>query len=453
MTSREGGLADAVARRVCSIGSTALPEAAGTAAQAHLLDCLGQMIAGRSSDRVRRASAVDGGLDPVVVLSLACGALGLDDFDEATRSHPGAMIVPALLVAVAGETRPVPGRRLATALALGYELIAWLGVAMDARRMHPRGRHPSAVLGVPSVALAAAWLTERDERVVAAALGIGSGFSFGLTQFDVHEDVRALQTAAAASAGLRAARFALAGFPAAGQVLEGAGGLLCGDTSSVLPVEAIGATPSAVEQASFKPYPHFSDLHPAVAALLSACEGASPDPRQVVALRAILTERAASRLHTGPVVNVKDARRSAAFVLAFALRSITAAGPDLRVPFTEADVTDPCTQALAERVEVTVVPAPSEAGPPVAAVEITLADGRTLAARSEGYPGDGRDPRLRWSLAEARERFDAMVAGEGRHRTIAATAIHLADRLVTGNDARDDARALVRAVVAPTGDA
>lgn len=441
MTRAERGLAAVVARRARAVRPAGLPEGARTAAQAHVLDCLGLAIAGRSSDRVRRASAVDGGPDPVVLLSLACGALGLDDFDEVTRAHPGAVIVPALLVAAVDARRPVPGNRLATAVFLGYELIAWLGAAMDAGQMHPRGRHPSAVLGVPSVALAAAWLAELGEEKTAAALGIGAGLSFGLTQFDAHEEMRALQTAMAASAGLRAARFAAAGFPASDQSLEGAGGLFGGDMSRVLPVEAIGAVPSALERVSFKPYPHFSDLHPVVAALLSALELVAPDPHHVVAVRAFLSEKAASRLHRGPAETVREAKRSAAFVLAFALRSTSPDGPDLRLPFTESDVADPRTRSLARLIDVTATRELNDAGS--AAVEIMLSDGRCLGATSAGYPGDGRDPRLRWSLEQARARFRA-VAGRGERRDACDSAIRLVDQLVTPDDVRAEARVLVR---------
>ena len=446
-TSADMGLAVAVAQRVCSIQSTSISQEARLAAQSHLLDSLGLMVAGSSSDRVRRASAVDGRPDGVVVLSLACSALGLDDFDEASRTHPGAMIVPALLVAAADAARPIPGHRLATAMVLGYELIAWLGAAMDARNMHPRGRHPSAVLGVPAVAVAAAWLAELDEQSVAAALGIASGFSFGLTQFDEHEDLRALQTAAAASAGLRAARFAASGFPASDQALEGPGGLLGGDTSRVLPIDTIGTGLSAVEVTSFKPYPHFSDLHPIVAALLSAFSGKVSDVDQIVEVRAFLTEETASRLHEGRAMTVKQAKRSAAFVLAHTIRSITQdGGPDFRVPFTEADVENPQTQELSDRVEVRITQSASRLESAVATIEITLANGGSLAATSTGYPGDGRDPRLRWSLVEVRERF-ALIVGSGDQRSdIAARAMRIVDQVNTSSDIRGDCRELVRAL-------
>jgi 2-methylcitrate dehydratase PrpD len=447
-----GSLAAEIARRVGSIGPAGVADGARTAAQAHLLDCLGMMVAGRRSDRVRRALAADGPRDPVVVLSLACGALGLDDFDEATRTHPGAMIAPALLVAAADAEHPVPGERLMTALVLGYDLIAWFGAALDARGMHPRGRHPSAVLGVPSVALAAAWLLGLDEPGVAAAIGIGAGLSFGLTQFDVREDMRALQTAYAASSGLRAARFAKSGFPASAQALEGPGGLFGGDPARVLPVEAIGAAPSAVEQVSFKPYPHFSDLHPPVTALFSALAGSSVEADEIVAIRVVLTEKAASRLHAGPPHNVKEAKRSARFVLAFALRSITRDGPDLRVPLTEADVCDARTMMLADRIRVAVVPHTPGADAAVASIEVALADGKVLTGTSVSYPGDGRDRRLRWALTDARERFDVIVGGGGERRTGLDAVTRLVDRLRTTDDVRDDARVLINALTTPTGD-
>lgn len=446
MMDADEGLSRAIARRAGELDSSALAAPTLAAARAHLLDCLGLIIAGRADDRVRRASTVAGGLDPVVALSLACGALGLDDFDEATRTHPGAVVVPALLVSSASHGIPVPGHRLATALVLAYDMIAWLGTALDARQMHPRGRHPSAVLGVPSVALAGAWLAGLDEAAVASALGIGCGFSFGLTQFDVREEMRALQTAEAASMGLRAARFAAAGFHAAGHALEGAGGLLNGDTSRVLPIAEIGAAPSAVEQVSFKPYPHFSDLHPAVAALVAACEGSLVDPREVLSVHASLTERTASRLHVGPVSTVKEAKRSASFVLAFALRSMSPGGPDLRIPFTELDLADSRTIELADRVAVTITLPAADGGPDSSTVDVTFADGHKRISTMRGYPGDGRDPALRWSLSDARTRFDALTANVPGSAAVAQTAVRLTERLAIDADIREDARTLVDAV-------
>lgn len=446
MTEADEGLSLAIARRASELDPSALPPSRLAATQAHLLDCLGLIIAGRAHDRVKRASKTDDGPDPVVVLSLACGALGLDDFDEATRTHPGAVVVPALVVSAASREAPVPGLRLATALALAYDMMAWLGAALDARQMHPRGRHPSSVLGVPSVAFAAAWLAGLDERAAASALGLGCGFSFGLTQFDVREDVRALQTAEAASMGLRVARFAAAGFHAAGHAVEGPGGLLNGDTSRVLPIAAIGATPSAVEQVSFKPYPHFSDLHPVVAALVSACGGLPVDPGKVVSIHATLTERTASRLYVGPVGTVKEAKRSASFVLAFALRAMSPGGPDLQIPFTELDLADSRTTELAERVAVTIAPSDAGSVPDTSSVEVKFADGHTRVSSMRGYPGDGRDPALRWSLSDARARFDALTANVAGSEDAARAAVRLTDLLAMHDDIRENARTLVDAV-------
>jgi 2-methylcitrate dehydratase PrpD len=429
---------------------------AWSAVQTHLLDCLTLMAAGRNSDRVRRAAAAAGTPDPAFTLSLACGALGLDDFDEATRTHPGAVLVPALLVAAAEHPDPVAGPVLAAGLVSGYELLAWLGAATDARRMHLRGRHPSAVLGIPSAAVAVARLLGLDEHKIQAALGIGAGFACGLTEFDDREDMRAVQTAWAASAGLRAARLADAGFPASERALEANGGYLGANGSSAEPVAEMGLAPFAVESVSFKPYPHFSDLHPATAALFVALQDRRVPACEVAAVRAHLTPTANARLHRGSAPrSPKEAKRSAPFALAACLcaaqRTPT---PTLLDAFTERRLRDPEVLALAERVEVlTDLPdvdgarataSDVDAAPTIARVEVVLVDGEVLTGSSTGYPGDGRDPRFRWTLMEARRRFD-MLTADARGPTLEAAhaGLTLALDLQQVTDVRPAARMLV----------
>ncbi|MGH2927978.1 MAG: MmgE/PrpD family protein, partial [Solirubrobacteraceae bacterium] len=413
-----------------------------------LLDCLGMMIAGRTAERVHRARGVDGPLDHGVILSLACGALGLDDFDEATRAHPGSVIVPALLVAAAAEERPVPGKRFVNAVWLGYEIMAWLGSALDAGSMHLRGRHPSAVLGVPAAACASAWLLGLGEAGVAAALGIGAGFAFGLSQFDAADDVRALQTAHATSSGLRAAFFAKSGFHASHQALEGPGGFFGAHGSQrTSPLEAIGAAPSALERTSFKPYPHFTDLHPAVTALSAALTASSIGPDAIEQIRLLLPHKVVSRLHSGVPESLKQAKRSAGFVLALATRSLLRAGPDLRAPLQRSQLFDREILSLAERVVVVSVPDRDGRDVPESAVEVVLEGGGVLSGTATGYPGDGRVPGTRWNLADVRARFDVVVPSSD-HR-LAEMATGLVERAGTEGDVRDNIALLIDAITMP----
>lgn len=449
-------LSGAVAHTVKAMNADRMGADAWSAVQTHLLDCLALIAAGRNSDRVRRAAAAGGTPDPAFTLSLACSALGLDDFDEATRTHPGAVLVPALLVAAAEHPEPVAGSALAEGLLIGYELMAWLGAATDARRMHLRGRHPSAVLGIPSAAVAVARLLGLDVHKIQAALGIGAGFACGLTEFDDREDMRAVQTAWAASAGLRAARLADAGFPASQRALEANGGYLGGNDSSAEPVAEIGSAPFAVESVSFKPYPHFSDLHPVTAALFVALRDHRALASEVTAVRAHLTPTANARLYRGSVPrSTKEAKRSASFALAACLCAAERTpAPTLLDAFTGQRLRDPEVLALAERVEVlTDVPdvvgarataSDIDAAPTIARVEVVLANGDVLTGSSTGYPGDGRDPRLRWTLMEARRRFDSLTADAcGPTLAAAQAGLTLALDLQQVSDVRPAARTLV----------
>jgi 2-methylcitrate dehydratase PrpD len=425
------GASLAAAEAIHDLDASALPPSAIEAVQAHVVDSLGLIIAGADSDRVRRGlDALPD--DPAFALSLACGALGLDDFDEDTRAHPSAVLLPAVLTAADGHHQPVPGADLIAGLVAGYQLLAGLGEAMDARSMHPRGRHPSAVLGVPGAAVAAARALGTDAAGIAAALGVGAAFSCGLTVFDEQESMRAVQTAWAASTGVRAARLARAGFPASPYAIDGPGGLL-GDRPHPA-LELIRWPPYAVERVSLKVYPHFSDLHPVTFALVQAIGGRRIDPRAVRSVRARTVVAAGERLSwEWPPASVRAAKRSAGFVLASCLRyAPTASATGLLDALRAERLSEPETVALGARVELRADLSAGEPDAPVATVQIELEDGRMLTGTSRGYPGDGRDPDLRCTVADAQARFDGFAGAaagvrEEQSRDVLDGALGLAD--------------------------
>ncbi|WP_163700437.1 MmgE/PrpD family protein [Mycolicibacterium agri] len=389
-----------------------------TALKSHLLDCITLIIAGRTSPRVRRAVQATEMHDPAFALSLACGALGLDDFDEATRTHPGAALVPALIAAAAGRSAPVTGKDFAVSLLVGYETFKWLGAAMDARHMHQRGRHPSTMVGMPAVAVAVARLLGSAKEEIQGAVGVGAALACGLTEFDAKEDMRAVQTAWAASSGVKAAQLAKAGFRPSPYALEAAGGLLKGSTASVPPIEEFGEQPFAVELVSFKPYAHFSDLHPATSALLRAVQGRRVMAEEVATMHVHITPTAVARLHRAlPPRTSKEAKRCAEYVLAACLLGDGSGEPVPSPTIDDTRIGDRSVLALAEQVQV-VADLPEPAGSDdhhavdrqvVARVEVVLRSGEVCSGTSTGYPGDGRDPALRWTLDDARNRFDALA--------------------------------------------
>jgi 2-methylcitrate dehydratase PrpD len=426
------GLASRAAQAAAGIELAALDPGVLVAVKAHLLDSFGMILAGASDDRVTRALSVSGATDVPFVLSLACGALALDDFDEATRTHPGAVLVPALVSAAISAEREVSGADLAAALVAGYQMFGSLGALVDAGQMHLRGQHPSTFLGVPSSALAVCRMLRSDVTTSSAAIGIAASLSCGITEFDEREMLRAVQTAWAASAGARAAQLAAAGFSPSPVALEA---LASRDGRSAdLDTNLLTGPPWHIEQVSFKPYPHFSDLHPVSAVLIGMLGDQRLPAEQIAAIRIRLTPRAASRLSdVFPPENLKQAKRSGRFALASCVIAAHrfGRGSALLDAFSGNRLADSATVELGERITVTAdLPPDGSTG----TVTVVLTDGRTWFGEAAGYPGDGRDPALRWNWSDAVARYGELSDAAGTDPQLASALLDLVDRLETVDD-------------------
>jgi 2-methylcitrate dehydratase PrpD len=419
------GLSSRVAEAAARIDLSTRPEDLAWDAKAHLLDCLGMMVAGMTAERVRKFRRLDpeAGLTPTTSdlafeLSLLCGARGLDDFDESTRAHPGAVIVPALL---AGQDRqsarrsghPVSGAEFLAGLIAGYQLMGGLGEAMGAPHLHSRGYHPSTILGAPSAALAVGRMLAFPEATLAHSVGIGASLACGTTQFDAEEEVRGLQTAWAASSGLAAVRLASLGYQSSDTALEARNGLI-GRTAPDFDAshgDLMSYLPPRIQSVSYKPYPHFSDLHPATSALFEILSGQRIDLRDVERVTVRVSERVAERLHAAyPPVNSREAKRSPGFVMAVVLTAAAQGGSagSLVGAFAESSLADEEILELGRRVSLRSDIPVSTSGPQ-AVVDLQLRDGSHLSREATGYPGDGRSSNLRWGWAEVLLRFQEMV--------------------------------------------
>nr|WP_248963570.1 MmgE/PrpD family protein [Sphaerisporangium perillae] len=450
VTSAVDGLACRAARGAAGLDVTALDSGVLVSVKAHLLDCLGMILAGAADERVGRAVAAPGPADVPFVLSLACSALGLDDFDEATRAHPGAVLVPALAGAAVAARHKVSGADMAAALVAGYQLFGGLGKAVDAGTLHLRGHHPSSFLGVPTSALAVCRMLRSDVATSTDAIGIGASLSCGITEFDERETMRAVQTAWAASAGLRAARLAEAGFHASPAALEAPGGLV-GRTGTSADAPAAAELPTGppwhIEQVSFKPYPHFSDLHPVSAVLIDMLGDQRLPPEQVEVIGVRLTPSAASRLFDDfPPQNAKQAKRSARFALASCVVAAhrVGRGSALLGAFSPERLADADVLDLAARITVMADLPPQGA---TGSVTVTLTDGRTWSGDAGGYPGDGRDPALRWGWSDAVARYGDLCTAASPDPQLGSALLDMVDGLERVDDVRPALQRLRRLVL------
>ena len=188
-----------------------------------IADCFGCMLAGATGEAATLIRTVQAGLSPgkvplygtdigltapaaALANGVAAHAWDLDDWEEPGNTHPTAVILPALLAAAAAEHeegRPVSGRQMLTAYAIGTELIMRLGEAISMSH-YARGFHSTATLGAIGAAAAVARLLGLDPERAGHALGLSvSGASGYTVQFGTH--AKSMQAGLAARGGLEAA--------------------------------------------------------------------------------------------------------------------------------------------------------------------------------------------------------------------------------------------------------
>jgi aconitate decarboxylase len=229
-----------LARRVVETDAAELPDEVIDVAEQVLLDGVSNMLAGSQEPMslvVRQAMADIHGpggstvighrerlplLAAVYVNSTFCHSM---DFEIMwyPLTHPTSPVLPALL-AIA-ETRPVSGRELLTALALGFEVQGRLRKeSVDAGFPHLYGFHPPGVVGVLGAAAASARLLGLDVDQTAMAIGMACSRAGGVMA-NTGSMTKAAHSANAARQGLEAALLVERGVTANPGALEGVHGL------------------------------------------------------------------------------------------------------------------------------------------------------------------------------------------------------------------------------------
>ncbi|WP_165759752.1 MmgE/PrpD family protein [Falsiruegeria litorea] len=208
------------------------PSVHAVAAQA-VADCFGCILAGAHSEVAQRAFAAysrlgDGSapiLGTVQTLPASYAALAnavaghawdLDDWEEPGNTHPTVVLLPALLAAA--HLKPVSGRDLLAAYAVGCEIIMRLGEALTLDH-YARGFHSTATLGGIGAAGAVGRQLGLDDAQIAQAMSIATSRAVGYTvQFG--SNAKPLQAGFAAQTGVEAAVLAAQGATGQAQVID-----------------------------------------------------------------------------------------------------------------------------------------------------------------------------------------------------------------------------------------
>jgi len=257
-----------------------------------LLDDLGCALAGAAAPWTRQVTewvlAQGGRKDasiwasparvPASTASLANGvavhAWCFDDTHPPTKTHPGAVVIPAVAAVaerMGAEGRAVSGRAFLTALAAGYETMIRVALAAGPSKARLRGWQITGIAGPFGSAAAAAHLLGLDAAGTASALGLAGTQASGLYAFTADgTDSERFHAGRAAQAGVMGAELAGLGLKGPTQVLEAEDGGFCrtisdgGDAARA--VEGLGERFFSHELL-FKPYPVCASLASAVDAI------------------------------------------------------------------------------------------------------------------------------------------------------------------------------------------
>ena len=156
----------------------------------------------------------------------------LDDLISEAISHPGTVVVPAVL-AVA-EHAEVSGARLLLGVIAGYETLSRLSVALGMEPSH-RGFHMTGVVGPIAAAAGAGVTLGFNAEQMAAAIGLACSTSSGIRAFAGGSGggmVKRLHAGRSAESGVRMCQLAQRGFTGPAAALDGKFGLLAAFSGS-----------------------------------------------------------------------------------------------------------------------------------------------------------------------------------------------------------------------------
>lgn len=280
-----------LARYAHSISYENLPKAVIEKAKTCILDTLACVLQGSKGNEFRNMSEalqrLDHGEEPVwgtgirtsrqnalMLLASMAHSTEYDDSHKQSKTHPGAVIIPAALTAgkIGG---PLNGKRLIEAVVAGYEISLRVGIALDAGEHRLRGWHNTATCGILGAAIASGKVLSLSEDELISALGSAGTQASGIWAFASDGSMsKSLHAGRAAQGGLLSALLAQSGFTGSKYIFEAEDGgffkvfapQLTDEWKETLTANLMDHW--AIMHVAYKPYPCCRTTHCAIDAAL-----------------------------------------------------------------------------------------------------------------------------------------------------------------------------------------
>ncbi len=305
-----------------------------------------------------------------LVNGISSHVFDFDDTDLATTVHPSAAVIPVLLALA--EQRGVGGPAFLNALVLGIEASCRAARAVTPG-MQAIGWHATGTAGVFGAAAAAGKILGLNEIQMTHALGLAATQPVGIREM-FGAMTKSFHPGRAAQNGLLAALLAEKGYTSSLQGIEAKRGwanVVTAAPNLLALTENLGVT-YEISRNSYKPYACGLVVHPVIDGCVQL--------RNEFHLTPDAIERVELDVH--PIVMELTAKRrprdglEGKFSVYYAAALGIVAGQAGEAQFSQAQVDDPATIAVRDRVEPTE---DASLGQDQARVKITLKDGRVLA--------------------------------------------------------------------------
>ena len=373
-------------------------------------------------DRDGQCSIVGGGkidLHSAILVNAGLGnVLEIDDVHRGAIVHPGDTVIPVALALA--EQNNLSGSALLDAIIVGYETAIRIGLAAGIG--HYRHWYTTATCGVFGAAAAASRLLQLTEAQTVDALGHAGMMAGGLWQCrEEPTDSKQIATVHAATSGLLAARFALAGGRGPAEILEGRLGFFAAACPNPEPA-AISAVGDGwkIHDVSFKPWPACRHVHPTIEAALTL-RARIGDIDKIQAID-IATYRDALSFADNAQPTTPHAAR-------FSLQhcaSVALIAGDVRLEHSASSaIADPMMSALRSKVSVHEAAEISAKYPSLfgARMRVTLKNGEHVEHEVESAKGDPENPMSADEIVgKARSLITSTYDAQTAERFIAASA-------------------------------
>jgi 2-methylcitrate dehydratase PrpD len=306
--------------------------------------------------------------------------------------------------------RPVSGRDLIAAIALGNEISCRVG-SVASGQFHKRGFHPTGLFATFGITYLASKLLGLNVHQTAQAAGICGSFAAGLLQCWVDgTQTKFLHPGWAAQSGITAAMLARTGTTGPAEVFEGRFGLFASHLQDPAQPRNFGrirdqlGTHWESRNSSFKPFPAAHVLHPYISAILRLREKHGIRPSDVERIDCPVTAFIVGIVCEPVEEKFAPASDSHGRVsLQYSLAEALTLGSLGKNAYREESLRDPAILPLARRVNYHVDPAYPGPGRFKGEVTITIKDGRSFHELEEYNRGSAENP---MSRAEIRAKFD-----------------------------------------------